>query len=257
VLWSPVVALTTATTRGRLGAALRRTQPDVVVSTYPLASMALGRMRAKGWLRVPVMTYLTDFAVHPLWIHPGVDRHVALSPASSLLASARGARGMRTGAPLVRDAFRSGIPRRVAARARLSIDVDAVVVLVVAGSWGVGDVAETVAAIERCGAYRPIVVCGHDDSLRARVSRASGVATVLGWTDDMPGCMAAADVLVENAGGLSAMEAFAAEVPVVTYRPIAGHGRDNAETMAASGVTLYARDEDELARHLVVATTPG
>ena len=97
--------------------------------------------------------------------------------------------------------------------------------LVVAGSWGIGDVAETVAAIERCGAFHPIVVCGRDEHLRARLARTSGAATVLGWTDDMPGCMAAADVLVENAGGLSAMEAFAAEVPVVTYRPIAGHGK--------------------------------
>jgi UDP-N-acetylglucosamine:LPS N-acetylglucosamine transferase len=257
VLWSPIVALTSTTIRGRLGAVLRRTQPDVVVSTYPLASMALGRMRAKRWLRVPVMTYLTDFAVHPLWIHPGVDRHVAVSPASSSMASERDARDTRTGAPLVRDDFRSGMPSRVAARARLQVDADAVAVLVVAGSWGIGDVRETVAAIERCGAYQPIVVCGRDDALRARLTRASATATVLGWTDDMPGCMAAADVLVENAGGLSAMEAFAAGLPVVTYRPIAGHGRDNAETMAASGVTLFARDEDELARDLVVAATPG
>ena len=228
-----------ATSRRRLGATVRRTQPDVVVSTYPLASMALGRMRANGWLRVPVMTYLTDFAVHPLWIHPGVDRHVAVSTASSSLASARGARDTRTGAPLVREDFRSGIPPHAVARGRLRIDADAVAVLVVAGSWGIGDVAETVAAIERCGAFHPIVVCGRDEHLRARLARASGAATVLGWTDDMPGCMAAADVLVENAGGLSAMEAFAAEVPVVTYRPIAGHG------------TRQRGDDGSVGRHAV------
>ncbi len=36
--------------------------PDarVVVSTYPLASQVLGRMRASGKLNVPVVTYLTD-----------------------------------------------------------------------------------------------------------------------------------------------------------------------------------------------------
>ena len=59
--------------------------------------------------------------------------------------------------------------------------------------------------------------------------------TVIGWTDEMPALMAAADGLVENAGGLTAMEAFAAGVPVVTFHPIAGHGKENAKTMATSG----------------------
>jgi processive 1,2-diacylglycerol beta-glucosyltransferase len=64
---------------------------------------------------------------------------------------------------------------------------------------------------------------------------------VHGWTDDMPALMAAADVLVENAGGLTCMEAFAAGLPVLTYRPIAGHGRGNAAEMEAAGVAAWAQ----------------
>jgi hypothetical protein len=80
---------------------------------------------------------------------------------------------------------------------------------------------------------------------------------VLGWTDDMPVLMAAADALVENAGGLSAMEAFAAGLPVISFQPIAGHGKDNAKYMAISGVSRYAHDDRELAEALTEATTPG
>ncbi|MEE3921714.1 hypothetical protein V2I01_36055 [Micromonospora sp. BRA006-A] len=40
----------------------------------------------------------------------------------------------------------------------------------------------------------------------------------------MPALMRAVDVMVENAGGLTCQEALAAGLPVVTYRPIAGHG---------------------------------
>jgi hypothetical protein len=69
--------------------------------------------------------------------------------------------------------------------------------------------------------------------------------------------MSAADALVENAGGLSAMEAFAAGLPVISFQPIAGHGKDNAKYMAGSGVSQYARDDDELATALERATTPG
>ena len=73
-------------TRRPLKRELRRTRPDAVVSTYPLASLVLGRMRKKKWLRVPVATYLTDFAVHPLWVHdrPGVVRRSRLPHPLSL-----------------------------------------------------------------------------------------------------------------------------------------------------------------------------
>ena len=50
-------------------------------------------------------------------------------------------------------------------------------------------------------------------------SRAAASGTVIGWTDEMPALMAAADALVENAGGLTCMEAFAVGLPVITYLP--------------------------------------
>jgi hypothetical protein len=53
------------------------------------------------------------------------------------------------------------------------------------------------------------------------------------------------------------MEAFAAGVPVVTFHPIAGHGKENAKTMATSGVSRYAHNNAELADALEEATTPG
>jgi hypothetical protein len=69
--------------------------------------------------------------------------------------------------------------------------------------------------------------------------------------------MAACDVMVENAGGLTANEAFAVGLPVVTFLPIAGHGKDNAEGMAELGVTRYARTPAELRTALDVLTRPG
>ena len=46
---------------------------DAIVSTYLFASQALGNLRAQGLLARPVVTYLTDMSVHPLWVHPSVD----------------------------------------------------------------------------------------------------------------------------------------------------------------------------------------
>ena len=149
LMWGPVVRIVSLMTRRPLKRELRRTRPDAVVSTYPLASLVLGRMRKKKWLRVPVATYLTDFAVHPLWVHPGIDLHLAVSPLSAETAGKRGGKTNVASGPLVGDKFRDAVPDRHDARLILGIEPHKRAVLVVAGSWGVGDVPKTVAAITR------------------------------------------------------------------------------------------------------------
>ena len=88
-----------------------------------------------------------------------------------------------------------------------------------------------------------IAVCGHNDvlleQLRGRGEPAGGLR-VVGWTDDMPGWMAASDVVVANGGGATALEAVASGRPVIMFDPIAGHGRANAALMAASGLAWLA-----------------
>ena len=111
-------------------------------------------------------------------------------------------------------------------------------------------------AISRAGDYHPVTVCGRDQALKVTLEELD-LGTVIGWTDEMPALMAACDAMVENAGGLTANEAFAVGLPVITFKPIAGHGKDNAEGMAEIGVSRYARTEDELRIALADVTQPG
>lgn len=255
--WGFIVRLDTLVAGRRLRRAITDMNADVVVSTYPLSSLVLGNMRKKRWLKVPVVTFLTDFAVHPLWVHPHVDVHLATSSFAADTARSRGGDDSRAPGPLVAQRFQAGeAGERDAVRAELGLEPETHAVLVVAGSWGVGDIPGTVAAIRAAGDFHPVVVCGRDEKLRAELE-GSGRGTILGWRDDMPRLMDACDVMVENAGGLTANEAFAVGLPVVTFLPIAGHGKDNAEGMAELGVTRYARDADELRTALTELTVPG
>jgi UDP-N-acetylglucosamine:LPS N-acetylglucosamine transferase len=256
LLRAPAVMVDTWLTRRKLKREIKEFRPDAIVSVYPLASLVLGRMRRRKLLRVPVLTYLTDFAVHSLWVHRGIDRHLAVSEISAEVAASRGGKEAVARGPLVSDRFRHAVFDREAVRTQLGLAPEDRAVLVVAGSWGVGDVVATVEAIGGSGEFHPITVCGRDDKLRAELE-AGGYGTVIGWTDEMPALMSAADALVENAGGLTCMEAFAVGLPVITFRPIAGHGKDNAEMMARAGVNCYARDEDELHSMLRAVTRPG
>ncbi|MFI9649493.1 glycosyltransferase [Streptomyces sp. NPDC052040] len=217
-----------------------------VVSTYPGASRVLGNLRLAGRLGVPVLTYLTDFSVHPLWVADGVDVHLAAHAVPAAQARAAGARDVRVCGPVADPRFRPcDGPERDRARARFGLPHDTPLALLVAGSWGVGPVRRVARELRACGAAVPVVVCGRNEAL-ARHLRADGVEHVHGWVDDMPGLMHAADVLVQNAGGLTSLEAFATGLPVASYRCIPGHGLTNAAALDEAGVAVWIRDPADL-----------
>src|SRR2546429_3659402 len=61
-----------------------------------------------------------------------------------------------------------------------------------------GSLEDTVTVLARSARYVPVVLCGRDAALRARLSACG--ARALGWTDRVPEVMAASDALVDNAG---------------------------------------------------------
>lgn len=219
-------------------------RPDLVVSTYSLASLVLGELRRAGDLVCPAVTYVTDLAAHPAWVHPEVDAHLVCHPAVVRDVQARSDGPVQVTSPLVDPSFMATAPASPTASGLpwpAAHERDRPFALVAAGSWGVGDVVATARAVTAAG-HRAVVLCGHSQRLRRRVA-ATGAAA-LGWRPDVPDLLAGADVLIDNAGGQTALQAMAVGTPVVTARPIPGHGRRNAAAMAAAGVALDGGCDD-------------
>ncbi len=236
------------------------TDARVVVSTYPLASQVLGRMRASGRLDVPVVTYLTDYSVHRLWVGEGVDAHTAVHDVAAGQARALGASQVVTVDPAVDPRFVRRCPdSRAQARERMGLPPHGRLALLVGGSWGIGEIDETVRDIAATGLADCVVVCGRNEELRRRLAE-QGVKHVYGWVEDMPSLMHAADVLVQNAGGMSVYEARACGLPVVTYRTLPGHGETNAQALDEAGAARWITDAADLRGALQKAfaqATPG
>ncbi|MDQ4117988.1 MAG: glycosyltransferase, partial [Actinomycetota bacterium] len=224
---------------------------DVVVSTYPLAGRTLGELRRSGRLDATAITYLTDPAAHALWCHPGVDVHLTVTRATARDAARYGVRAVAAG-PLCAPGFRGHADHtdpggvRAGLRAALHLPPDAPAALLSAGSLGMGDVPRTISAVLHHPTARALVLCGRNDMLRRRLNGNPRVMA-LGWRDDVPALMTAADVLVHNAGGLSLTEALVAGLPAVTYLPIPGHGRANAAVLQEAGLAPWPRDPAALA----------
>jgi UDP-N-acetylglucosamine:LPS N-acetylglucosamine transferase len=247
---SPLAQLAAAELRGALEAA----RPDTVVSTFHLAAQMCGRLRAHGALGVPSVVVVTDFAAHRQWFHPGNDVHLCPTGETADALRRMGAREALAVGPVVPAAFFRAAEEQGGEGNRYAREFSrrapgASPVLVSSGAWGVGSRLERTAAQLAAGGCLPVVLCGRNEALRRRLARRPGVVA-LGWVEDLPEVMAAARVLVENAAGQTAAQALAAGLPVVSYRPIAGHGVDGARHLAAANLAGYAADPRKLVREV-------
>ncbi len=216
-----------------------------MVSTYPLASQVLGHLRHDGRVSSPVVTYLTDMSVHRLWVAAGVDLHLATHPVAARQAVRWGARTMVV-RPAVADVFHpmSSAGERVDVRRRWGLPLDRAVALVVGGSWGVGRLADAMTDVAATGLATPVALCATNEALRDRLVRRGFLA--LGWVEQMAPLLRSADVVIQNAGGLTSLQALACGVPVLSYRCLPGHGVANAEALQAAGFVAWVRDREAL-----------
>ncbi|MFF0147726.1 UDP-N-acetylglucosamine:LPS N-acetylglucosamine transferase [Amycolatopsis sulphurea] len=221
---------------------------DLVVSTYPLGTHAAARLARTERGCAPLVTYLTDPSVHRLCVSPMAKLTVAPNEIAARQARSLGAGRVLVSSPLVSPAFRPGAgpASRLLLRRRLGLPRDRALALVVAGSWGVGQIGQTAADLVGTGLVEPVVVCGRNEVLARRLHQA-GHRYVFGWVDEMADLMRACDVVVQNAGGLTTSEALATGLPVLTYRCLPGHGRANAAVLHDDGTVPWVRSPRELA----------
>ncbi len=237
----------------RLLSLLERERPDLIVSTHPTPAGALSDLRRRGVTRIPHALVYSDFAVHRQWIPPLVDLHCV--PAEGVRADliARGVapdRVLASGLP-VRAEFEQPTDPTSARRA-LGLDLERPVVLAMAGAFGwTGDLPAATGVLRDLPVpLQALIVAGHDGALRARLKEsvrgAGRRVRVLGYTDEMRQLMAAADLLVTKAGGVSLAEAIACDLPVVCFGSLPGHERRNERFIVEAGAALRARSALEL-----------
>ncbi|MER3455941.1 MAG: UDP-N-acetylglucosamine--LPS N-acetylglucosamine transferase [candidate division GAL15 bacterium] len=240
--------------KARLLAYLHQRAPHVVVSVHPTPAGSLSELKGEGKASQPSAVVLTDYAVHSQWIHPHVDLYCVASEDVRAGLVDRGVPAARirvTGIP-VDPAFAAPLDRQAVAR-RLGLDPSRTTVLVMAGAYamlgGILDVHRVLMNLSR--RVQAVFVCGRDEALVERLrhrSRRRADFHVHGFVSNVHEWMAAADLLITKAGGLTVSEALVRELPMVIYRPIPGQEEWNTRMLAAAGAARVARDLEDLRR---------
>jgi processive 1,2-diacylglycerol beta-glucosyltransferase len=229
---------------------LKRVQPDLCVATHFLPAEIIAWLIAKRKLRARNAIVVTDYDVHAMWLCRTVDRYyVAIDEAAEYLA--------RIGVP--RETLRiTGIPidplfakpqDRAEACTHLGLAAEATVILVAAGGYGIGPVEQLVKdllALQR--PWQIVAIAGKSDKIRKRLEEVAKAAGKLqdgspklcavGFTTEMDQYMAASDLLVGKAGGLTTSEALARALPMALIEPIPGQEERNADHLLEAGAAI-------------------
>ncbi len=238
---------------GKLGRLLDATAPDLVVTVHATPAAALCELRRTGRGRIPHATVFTDFVAHTQWIFEGVDRYFVPAEEVANDLAARGVprdRVVVSGVP-VGEEFWQPLDKS-AARLALGLSPRLPVLLLMGGGQGsLGGLETAVRAL--LGVERPfqaLVVAGRGerfaDRLRGLCRGREGQFRVFGFTESVRQFMAAADLLVTKAGGVTLAEALAAELPMVCFGSLPGQEARNERFAARAGVALLARSRTEL-----------
>ncbi len=236
--------------------ALDSADPDVVLSVHPLlnhVTAALLRRDVRRRRERGLMTVVTDLVdVHRGWACRGANLIVVPTEDARRAVGRWGVPSERIrllGLP-VDLRFRPAEPGETAAiRRRLGLDEERPTVLVAGGGEGSGGLLDQVRALsEQPHPWQVITVCGRNERLRQRLLRLDleTPTQVLGFVDDMPDLLRAADLAVGKAGPGAIAEALASGVPLVLTSYLPGQERSNVRYVVESGAGRYAPRPDRM-----------
>jgi 1,2-diacylglycerol 3-beta-galactosyltransferase len=235
--------------RERLREVFTQYQPDVIVSVHPLLNHAALRARADaGMQHVPIVTVITDLGrVHEGWLLPEADLTVVPAREVYQRAIERGVPPERLrllGHP-IHPRFEDVSATKSELRKKLGLPQDRTICLLMAGGEGGGKLLPTTMGLAKAGLdYHLVVVTGRNAALKAKLEELAPSLptpmTVLGFRNDVPELMRAADLLVTKAGPGTIAEASVAEVPVVVYDYVPGQERGNLDYVRTNGIGVVA-----------------
>ncbi|WP_088228945.1 glycosyltransferase [Desulfosporosinus sp. FKB] len=228
-------------------------QPDLVICTYPTVAGVLAQQRLRGVLNVPLVTVVTDYAVHSQWIHPGVDHYIVGCEDVYKGLVARGINPQTihiSGIP-VSPKFEFELDRRMILQ-KLTMNPELPTVLVMGGAYGVLGGAKWICKIlsEAAIPLQTIVVCGQDEklykALDSLVEDCKNPLVRFGFVNNVEELMSAADIIITKAGGLTVSEALTKRLPLVIFKPIPGQEEENACYLEKIGAGRAADNEEGL-----------
>ncbi len=223
---------------------LEKERFDYVFTTHFMANEVTAALKRKGVIDSKLVTVVTDFDVHRIWLSPETDFYaVACDWTEQKLLQLGVAREKIhvTGIP-VNEKFLHPADR-AELKKKLGLKENEFTVLIATGSFGIGPIEEILQILEREDGLQMLIVCGHNRNLAERLrGRNYRAAKIFGLVDNMHELMAVSDCMVTKPGGLSIAEALVSQLPMIFFHPIPGQETNNVRVLEKYGIGCMPED---------------
>ena len=231
------------------GEALLREHPaDLYVSCQPVLNQLIPGIVKQGDNPAKVISIVSDLVtVHAGFWSPKIDHFVVPTEEARQRALENHVDADKisiTGQPVVPD-FAARVQQGRLMREQLGLDATRPAVLLMGGGDGMGHLVQTATAIAQSNLpLQLIVVCGRNEAARNALSAVETTLPtmpmkVLGFCDNVPEWMGAADVLVTKAGPGTICEGFIAELPIILYDAVPGQESGNIDLVVKNGAGAW------------------
>ena len=180
------------------------------------------------------------------WVQPEVDLYLCTHQDLAAELAAAGALSSKIvtpGQPI--DPIFSRLPEREAVRARLGLDSDSPVLLILFGGAGFGSPRLILSELAKLRHTVQVVVITGRNLRMEKEARAlcQGIprSKALGWVDNMHEWMVAADLMVGKPGGATLAEGFACGLPMLAVDPLPGNEQRTCQWIEKWGSGVWVK----------------
>lgn len=241
---------------------LNDSKPDLIIGTHPFPMIALSTLKKHNHLNTlslgenfikhskvdvpPMISVLTDYTTHSTWIQNEIDYYIVGHEYVKELLVYEGVNGEKVkafGIPVEKSFLNHRDKETVLTE--LGLSPDKLTVLLMGGSFGAGNIKETLEdllTIDRD--FQILVVTGRNEHLKDKLSKMLDSTIqnknicLLGYTDKMNDILASIDVLISKPGGLTTTEALLNDVPMIVPYFIPGQEEENLDFLTNCGAAL-------------------
>lgn len=228
-------------------------KPEVIVCTHAFPAGILSLLKGRGKVNAPIISVLTDYTVHPFWIHEHIDTYVIPCRDLKYHMLKYGVAEQKI-APLgvpIRKQF-AQLRDKGCIRRSLGLK-DITTILVMGGGLGLGEIEDIMRVLGNCHLELQIVpVTGRNEKLKAvlELIPTSNSNKVFGYVENMADLMQASDFIVTKPGGLTTAEMLAVGIPMIIVNPLPGQEERNTEFLLNNGVAVKVRRTEQLVPQL-------
>lgn len=213
---------------------LNNLQPDAVISTHatPAGIISLYKKKHPALWQGAVVT---DFTIHRWWVNPGIDTYFLADERLSSKVKTTG-EILATGIPIRKDFL--SLPSKEVLRLRYGWDNYEKICLIIGGGEGLLPMEEIIEAImsKRLPQLRLVAITGNNDRLAMkliqRFDKDKDWIEIHHFRKDVPELMAASDMIISKAGGLTSAEILASGLAYIIYKPLPGQEQGNAKFLS-------------------------